>query len=284
MLIDKKGNLWIGCEETPLIMIAKTGEITKKIIGSNNCCYAIAEDKESSVWAASLNSGIFRFKNGVWKQYTVYDGLPDNRIFNIAISPTGIPFIATPKGPAAFSKNSWKLLKINGMTDPELSSIMFDGEGRLWAGSWNSGIYLSKNGRWKQFTEKDGLAGNRVKDMISLDNNRIAIACYPGLSILNTDKMTFWNPPLPESARKKLQPAFFVCLWYDSIKQRLWAGTRKEGLMYINLSDPETKRRWKIIRDRKEFRTTYPTVIVPDTDNQHLLIGTHGEKIIKVKR
>ena len=65
---------------------------------TNACVWALAEDQKRNIWIGSYGGGLYRFRDGVFTQYTREQGLADTVVFQITVAQDDSLWIATPDG------------------------------------------------------------------------------------------------------------------------------------------------------------------------------------------
>jgi signal transduction histidine kinase/ligand-binding sensor domain-containing protein len=108
--------------------------------------FAVHEDREGAVWAATLSGGLSRLQGGRFTTHTVADGLPSNEVTSIADTADGTIWVATPKGLGALSKGRWRTLgKEQGLPSAEVNTLHEGVNGVLWVGT-RGGLAFARAG------------------------------------------------------------------------------------------------------------------------------------------
>ena len=149
LLIDKAGNLWVGCYGRGLLMVplhdnsmfrlwsfSRQGKATGSFVTS------IAEGDEGMTWCVVQGDGVYGFDE-------------DGRI------------VASPNSPS------------------DAECLYRDSEGNFFLGSSNGLFrYFPKEGRWQELLQTDG---HQVNTMIDLNKGRMAVSTY-GMGFVVLDK------------------------------------------------------------------------------------------------
>lgn len=153
---DLRGNLWIGTWAGATRYELKTGKFTnyvKELV--NERVYGVAVDKAGSVWFGT-EGGVSMFDGKTWKAWKHRDGLgAPNEAKLPASTNTGLgtrsrhDLNAQAGGIATFNPNY-------------VFSIHTAPDGTVWAGTWGGGVARFDGKQWRNYTVKDGLAGNIV--------------------------------------------------------------------------------------------------------------------------
>lgn len=127
----------------------------------NDWVYGLAEGKNGEVWLAT-EGGLARFKDGKWDNWNHAKGLgaPYEKVKN------DIKFTNDPAQHSvhhAKQKEEMGLQGINVAYNPNyIVSMVVDGDGSVWAGTWGGGLSRFDGQNWRHYTVADGLPGNHV--------------------------------------------------------------------------------------------------------------------------
>lgn len=103
MYQNANGTIWAGTFDKEGL-----SRITSNNIANFNCGYigSIAEDQKGNMWFGSKYYGLYKLEtNGNLKNYTMLDGLPNNKVTDILITKDSIVWIATEGGGIAKYEN-----------------------------------------------------------------------------------------------------------------------------------------------------------------------------------
>jgi signal transduction histidine kinase/ligand-binding sensor domain-containing protein/CheY-like chemotaxis protein/AraC-like DNA-binding protein len=78
-------------------------------------------------------------------------------------------------------------------TNAQVRSILAGKDGAVWVGTQGSGLLKYYNGRWKMYTEKEGLANNNVLNILEDNNGAIWMSTFNGISKFTPASATFEN-------------------------------------------------------------------------------------------
>ena len=136
------GELWVGRQRGGLTHLHyRDGTLTSETYTqaqglSQNSVYAVHENHDGTVWAATLSGGVSRLKDGKFSNYTSADGLLSNSVASITEGPDGTMWFATPKGLSAFSNGRWRsFTQRDGLPSEDVISLLEDSTGTLWLGT-----------------------------------------------------------------------------------------------------------------------------------------------------
>jgi ligand-binding sensor domain-containing protein len=152
---DKQGNLWIGTWAGANHYDIRSGTFTtyvKELV--NEWVYGIDVDAQGRVWFGT-EGGVSMFDGKHWTAWTHKDGLGAGNDDSLPASAnTGLgtrsrhDLAVTAEGRGTYNPNY-------------VFSIVAAPDG-IWAGTWGGGVGHYDGTTWRNFTTKDGLAGNIV--------------------------------------------------------------------------------------------------------------------------
>jgi ligand-binding sensor domain-containing protein len=116
-------------------------------IKRNNQIQCLLVDINSDVWFATVNHGLYCYKNG--------------RIINVG--------------------------KSIGLEKTQVNFIKMDNENNIWVGTYGKGVYCFFNLGLTNFTTKDGLNNNFVTSIVKDQQDRINIGTINGIDILDNN-------------------------------------------------------------------------------------------------
>ncbi len=170
------GTLWIGTWAGANSLNPATGEMKTYVSELvNEWVYGIAVDSQQRVWFGT-EGGISRFDGKAWKSWTHADGLG-------ARNPDKKPF-SRNTGLGTRSRHDLGVLSGGEATyNPNyVFAVLIDQQDRLWAGTWGGGLSLFNGEEWKNYTVKDGLAGDIVYSIAEDESGMLWIGTNNGLS------------------------------------------------------------------------------------------------------
>ncbi|MBN1951960.1 MAG: response regulator [Bacteroidales bacterium] len=253
---DKNGIIWIGTERGGINKYNSSrteleyfeNEVDNPNSINNNVINSILED-ERNIWIGTAGGGLNRYRkeSGKFEHYTFSNPSSRYRIANF------------------------------------VSELHRDMKGTLWVGTWGSGIYklINENTATEQFINfsntgsANGLINNYVSSIRSDSLGRLWIGTYEGLCSYDPQKNAFY-PAI--SSTEKINMRHIGCLLFDH-EQKLWVGTREEGLFRIST---EKEGKVSVLKhfaksdgDPASISDNYITAIFEDSEKR-IWIGTYG--------
>ena len=139
-----------------------------------------------------------------FENYTVEDGLPSNRIYDILEDKYGYIWIATGLGLSRFNGASFKNyyhnpLEITSISNNKVTRLAEDSEGNLWVGTTNGlNKFVRKDESFQRFYQdkyrSNSLPGNHIRAMLADTSGIIWLETANGFfSCFDTKKQTFEN-------------------------------------------------------------------------------------------
>ncbi len=181
------GGLWIGTWAGANYLNRKTGEFktyVKELI--NEWVYGITVDSKGVVWFGT-EGGVSRFDGSQWKAWNHKDGMGGD-------NPDALPF-SRNTGLGTRSRHDLGVMASGKPTyNPNyVFCIMADNQDTIWAGTWGGGVAQLKKGKWTNFMEKDGLAGNIVYSMAQDEKGVYWFGTNRGLSRYDGKNWNNWS-------------------------------------------------------------------------------------------
>ena len=131
--------------------------------------------------------------------YTTVDGLPNNAIRSLFVDSRGIVWIGTENGLSKFENGRFKnFFETDGLAFNSCWAIAEDKNGNLWFGSYGGGISVFDGKKFRVFTQKDGLADNRIRHFYPYED-KMLIGTEDGVSV--ADLQTFQITSIPSTIR-----------------------------------------------------------------------------------
>jgi signal transduction histidine kinase len=175
---DSRGDIWIGAIGNRISSLARWERATDKIhaytvkdnLFENNWPTAFGEDHAGNIWIGYYGSGLIRYRQGYFQQFSEKEDLPEGFIRDIYTDSTGRIWIANATSgviriddPDAESPKLVNISTLEGLSSNQTTCITEDRFGYIYIGTGRGVNRLNtQTGRIKLFTEADGLIGNYV--------------------------------------------------------------------------------------------------------------------------
>lgn len=116
--MDSEKNIWIGYIENGVSVYHPSSKVWEHISASEgglsgskirNIVFQQENDYgDESVWIATFDNGLSQYKNGVWTAFTEKDGIPSNKVLDVAVDKHDRVWVATENGTAYRQDDVWR--------------------------------------------------------------------------------------------------------------------------------------------------------------------------------
>lgn len=215
--IDSKKNKWIGTDWGVLCAPGGSKNFTPVPELKNNWIFDIMEDKDGTIWFASMGKGVWKHnvKKNTFNHYTNDinnpNSLSSNSVSSIMQDRKGHIWLSTDRGGICrYNKETDTFTRFSiqeGLPDDVAYKILEDDYGYLWFGT-NRGL-VRLNPETKEirvFTVKDGLCGNQFnyKSAVKGSDGNFYFGSIEGL--------VSFNPNIKETTGDSLPPIYITKL------------------------------------------------------------------------
>lgn len=283
LLIDYEENLWIGTHSGLYKYRGKGFTVYDRQNGLGSAfIYQITRDKNDNLWFGTESNGVFKFSNGFFKNYSVKQGLLDNKVAAILPMDDGSVWFGSDKGISVFKNEKIETLfhASNFKQESPINCFYKDKKNSVWVGGQNGLCAIKKNGKTYSITyyklpvkslEKEGY---QVWSIIEDNNGFIWAGTYlEGLFKLegNEFKQQSITSPEPVSTALDLCKDQFGNIYVATLN----------GVLMFN---PD-RHNYKIISEVEGLSSELVYAIGITKDNQYLWAGTNqGINRINVKK
>jgi ligand-binding sensor domain-containing protein len=230
---DKTGRIWFATELRGLVA-QFNGEFSVFTESEEHVaiqtCNDVVVDPDGMLWVGT-NNGMFYYENGQFHQYPDLKGYSVRKIL---IDKAHQMWVAT--GGGLFRRTErfgLELLPIDGDESTlDVQDIAIDSEGSLWFTTYRNGLYHLRDGKFENYTYRDGLASKAVGSVCQFDGERYLVGSINGkLNVVEKGKV--WEL----KTRFELPKDRIYHLMRDS-KKNIWIGTY-QGLYVIRANGDE---------------------------------------------
>ncbi len=224
--IDSQGNKWVGTHGGGLAKFDGKKWHTYLFPDlADPYVYDIVFDSQGQMWVANWK-GVSIFDGKGWRSYSEADGLADKWVYAIGIDHEGTKWFGTERGVNSFDGKTWRTynhdqglgadlktigeferLKVHstyhtqerdksveGYNPNFVLAIAVGPDDSKWFGTWGGGLCWldGETHVLKNFTMKDGLAGNFISDLLFDTQGRLWVTTDGGVSVLDKGRwLTF---------------------------------------------------------------------------------------------
>jgi ligand-binding sensor domain-containing protein/tRNA A-37 threonylcarbamoyl transferase component Bud32 len=172
--------------------------------------------------ALDPNRAITQYVVDVWNQDK---GLPNSYITRIVQTPDGYLWLATYGGVVRFDGVRFKSFDSSVSSEiptAQCNALLISRDGTLWIGTYSKGLLAYKNGKFRRYTQKDGLSDDRIVEIYEDRSGNLWLGTPTGAMKMKDNKFTTFGS-------KEGLPAHIWSIREDHTGT-LWAGSIGGGL------------------------------------------------------
>ena len=228
--IGRDGEKYIGTYGAGIYKIDTDGNFSHLKIPSQsnkNTVLCITEDENKTIWVGTEEEGLFRI-DSKFKLLISVEKIAFTRVFDILVDENNVKWIATERG--LYTLDSESRLKIYpALKSQPINSITFAPNNELLISSTLESQAQFFIGSKKQKPSKDVHYQFRTMLPIGEDSQKLWAASLSGLSLLEDDTWTIFNP------QNSAFPSTMVSTLAQNPKDKtIWAGTYGQGLVKLS--------------------------------------------------
>jgi hypothetical protein len=146
---------------------------------------AIAEDHDGAVWIGTWE-GMSRLNNTIWTSYG--PGKEAGWVESIGVAADNVAWAGTRDGVYRFDAETWgwaSVLSIDGQPEERGVSVAVapdgapPGDGVVWAGTYNSGLYRFDGAGWTRYALSSSLPSNKVTRVAAAADDAVWVETGP---------------------------------------------------------------------------------------------------------
>ncbi len=238
---------------------------------SNDRITCLYEDFNRVLWIGTDGAGLYSYEKGLWKNFTMKDGLSNAHVRTIIGDWKGDLWVGTDYGLNRISRDSIHVYtEEDGLYDNIITDLCVDNWGTLWIGTLRGGLVRFNEGVIDVYGYEDGLLNSSVQSLAADRWGNIWIGTLEGLyslrsgdgiihpvydtrytpitSLLEDDQGSLWMATMADGLKRLTGDAltglstdqglpddFIRCLLVDR-DENIWIGTDTGGL--VQLRDP----------------------------------------------
>ena len=257
---------------------------------------ALYQGKQGFIWICSKKE-LIRYDGYIFKKYTLepaFDQISNSRITDIVEDKHGKLFITTSgNGLYRFDIDTEKFINYRlvkgdgpGIPSNNLYSIYIDKKDIIWIGSNDVGLikYNQETNVFNKYSnniqDKKSFPSNTVLDICQGSGDNLWVGTINGFCLfdVNKEESIFYKLKSESSKGGQLENVV-SCLYLD--KDRLWIGTRVNGLKSFDLKSKKISHYSTYYQKKSRYTHNYISLIQKDSSGQ-LWIGTYGGGFYKI--
>lgn len=239
VFVDRRQQVWAGTRNEGLFRleganfkpVMETQTIGKQI-------FALFQSHDGTFWVGGQN-GLASFDGQNWKIYSAAEGLPPGAIRAFAEDADSNLWIGSDSA-GIFTLRHGNISPVNSPVK-DISCLLCDRDGALWAGTSGHGLARYANGQWTGYSSRDGLMGDDVGYLIEDEFTNLWVGSYEGL--MRVEKKSLMD--LATGAARKISGRTFLTSECSVGAQPAAIRTRDgrlmfptiEGLVSVNPAD-----------------------------------------------
>jgi signal transduction histidine kinase/ligand-binding sensor domain-containing protein len=164
---------------------------------ADTCVWALAEDHDHSIWLGTYSGRLFRYRDGVFTQYTMKQGLSGGAITKIAVADDDSLWLATTGGLSHFKNgNIRNYTEADGLSSSSVVDVHQDGDGTIWAAT-QGGVDRLASDRFVPLPTSNDMNGRLAYRFFEDSKANLYVADLPGgISRITREQMTIFNREL----------------------------------------------------------------------------------------
>ena len=268
---SKQGYLWIGTN-AGLVRYDGLNIVTFTKINcdsiSNDQILSLHIDSKDVLWIGTDGGGLLSYSKGIWKKFTMGNGLSNNHIRTITSDWHGNVWIGTEYGLNCLSNGQFEKFTImEGLPDNIITTLDYDIWGNLWIGTLCGGIAKLQHGIIQNYNIDVRLNNSMINALYTDEIGNLFIGTLKGLFYHKYGKLFITKIPdtryLPITSIEKTEADGY------------WLGTVNNGLAFFKNN--------QIQRNYLDFPKQNIKCIFKDKE-KNIWIGTETNGVILLKK
>lgn len=272
VLPAQNGHLWIGSNCGLSMFDGKHFHSFAEKDGlKNSCVWSLAQDQERNLWIGTYGGGLFRYRNGVFTQYSTEQGLASPIVFAIRVAKDDSLWVATPDGLSHVRDGTIRnYTTADGLSSDRILDIHQDHAGTIWVAT-QGGVDRLASDRFEAVPSTPAAAEVVARHFVEDSRGNLYTTDAPsGVGEIKNGRLTLLNDKLD---LEEMAETLDRMLWFSS----------RNGIVRISeeelarASDPGRPLDYEVFNRADGLNTTEASVGVPNvamTDDGKLWIAT----------
>ncbi len=135
----------------------------------------------SGLWLGTFNSGLWRFLDGQWKQFTTADGLCDDHVTALALDAHGDLWVGTSSGLNRLHGLTITAYRVaEGIPSACITSIVRDRKGTVWVGTRDGDLLKKRADRFEVVPRLPGWGPDQILAMLETRDGAVWVGPWCG--------------------------------------------------------------------------------------------------------
>ncbi len=154
---------------------------------TNDRITSLYEDSNEVLWIGTDGGGLYSWEKGLWKNFTMKDGLSNEHVRTITGDWKGDLYVGTDYGLNRISQDGIDVYtEEDGLYDNIITDLCLDNWGTLWVGTFRGGLVRFNEGVIAVYDYEDGLLNSSVQSLTVDRWGTIWIGTLEGLYFLRS--------------------------------------------------------------------------------------------------
>ncbi|NIM57316.1 MAG: hypothetical protein GTO16_00020 [Candidatus Aminicenantes bacterium] len=154
---------------------------------SSDSITSLYEDANKVLWIGTDGGGLYSYEQGLWKNFTMKDGLSNAHVRTIIGDWRGGLWVGTDYGLNLMSRDSVHVYtEEDGLYDNIITDLCIDNWGTLWIGTMQGGLVRFNEGVIAVYGYEDGLLNLSVQSLAADSEGNIWIGTLEALYLLKS--------------------------------------------------------------------------------------------------
>ena len=226
---DFEGSLWVGTVDGGLVRL-RDEKIT--VFGRSeglgfDLVRCIHGDATGALWISGYGGNLSCLQGNRHENFRLNKSLETGNVWSLEPEADGSIWLGSDHGLHRFQDNRFQSIALpQNFAKAEIHCVFKDRSGRLWIGSWSSGLICRQDGKFIVYSAADGFPDKQVNVIQQDRQGDIWIGSEDGVCIARQQENGAFG-------FKTVLRDCPVVSFYEDAHRAMWAGTRRNGLKIL---------------------------------------------------